>query len=84
MRPPKSAARRLAKEVGFSSATVHRIWQKFGLQPTGPSVSATAIFHASTVSLASAGLLARGRYSTCSPTIPMRPLLSAAHLSAVR
>jgi DNA-binding MurR/RpiR family transcriptional regulator len=30
---PKTAARRLAKEVGFSSATVHRIWQKYGLQP---------------------------------------------------
>jgi transposase len=25
--------RRLAKEVGLSSATVHRIWQKYGLQP---------------------------------------------------
>jgi transposase len=37
MRPPKAAthwsARRLAKEVGLSSATVHRIWQKYGLQP---------------------------------------------------
>jgi transposase len=37
MRPPKTAthwsARRLAKEVGLSSATVHRIWQKYGLQP---------------------------------------------------
>jgi len=34
---PKAAthwsARRLAKEVGLSSATVHRIWQKYGLQP---------------------------------------------------
>jgi transposase len=37
LRPPKVAthwsARRLAKEVGLSSATVHRIWQKYGLQP---------------------------------------------------
>jgi transposase len=37
MRPPKAAthwsARRLAKEVGLSPATVHRIWQKYGLQP---------------------------------------------------
>src|SRR5579863_8203973 len=37
MRPPKTAthwsARRLAKEVGLSRATVHRIWQKYGLQP---------------------------------------------------
>ncbi len=37
MRPPKVAthwsARRLAKQVGLSSATVHRIWQKYGLQP---------------------------------------------------
>jgi transposase len=37
MRPPKTAthwsARRLAKEVGLSPATVHRIWQKYGLQP---------------------------------------------------
>jgi transposase len=37
MRPPKTAthwsARRLAKQVGLSSATVHRIWQKYGLQP---------------------------------------------------
>jgi transposase len=37
LRKPKSAthwsARRLAKEVGLSSATVHRIWQKYGLQP---------------------------------------------------
>jgi transposase len=37
MRPPKTAthwsARRLAKEVGLSAATVHRIWQKYGLQP---------------------------------------------------
>jgi hypothetical protein len=37
LRKPKSAtrlsARRLAKEVGWSSATVHRIWQKYGLQP---------------------------------------------------
>lgn len=27
------SARRLAKEVGLSAATVHRIWQKYGLQP---------------------------------------------------
>jgi transposase len=27
------SARRLAKEVGLSHATVHRIWQKHGLQP---------------------------------------------------
>jgi transposase len=37
MRTPKAAthwsARRLAKEVGLSSASVHRIWQKYGLQP---------------------------------------------------
>ncbi len=37
LRPPKAAthwsARRLAKEVGLSSATVHRIWKKYGLQP---------------------------------------------------
>jgi transposase len=37
MRSPKAAthwsARRLAKEVGLSAATVHRIWQKYGLQP---------------------------------------------------
>ena len=37
MRPPKHAthwsARRLAKEVGLSCMTVHRIWQKYGLQP---------------------------------------------------
>ena len=37
MRPPKAAthwsARRLAKEVGLSPATVHRIWQKYGLPP---------------------------------------------------
>src|SRR5574341_183608 len=37
LRPPKVAthwsARRLAKQVGLSSATVHRIWQKYGLQP---------------------------------------------------
>jgi transposase len=37
MRPPQTAthwsARRLAKEVGLSPATVHRIWQKYGLQP---------------------------------------------------
>ncbi len=36
-RRPKAAthwsARRLAKVVGLSSATVHRIWQKYGLQP---------------------------------------------------
>jgi transposase len=37
MRRPKTAthwsARRLAKTVGVSAATVHRIWQKYGLQP---------------------------------------------------
>ena len=37
MRKPKTAthwsARRLAKEVGLSPATVHRIWKKYGLQP---------------------------------------------------
>jgi transposase len=37
MRRPQSAthwsARRPAKEVGLSPATVHRIWQKYGLQP---------------------------------------------------
>ena len=37
LRKPKpgthGSARRLAKEVGWSSATVHRIWQKYGLQP---------------------------------------------------
>jgi len=37
MRAPKAAtqwsARRLAKQVGFSHATVHRIWQKHDLQP---------------------------------------------------
>src|SRR5262249_7020685 len=37
LRKPKVAthwsARRLAKEVGLSPATVHRIWQKYGLQP---------------------------------------------------
>jgi transposase len=37
MRPPKAAthwsARRLAKEVNLSPATVHRVWQKYGLQP---------------------------------------------------
>lgn len=37
LRRPKAAthwsARRLAKEVGLSPATVHRIWQKHGLQP---------------------------------------------------
>lgn len=37
MRAPKAAthwsARRLAKEVGLSHATVHRIWQKHDLQP---------------------------------------------------
>ena len=37
LRKPKTAthwsARRLAKEVGLSAATVHRIWQKYGLQP---------------------------------------------------
>src|SRR6516162_1438300 len=37
LRKPKTAThwsgRRLAKEVGLSAATVHRIWQKYGLQP---------------------------------------------------
>src|SRR5216684_4999659 len=37
LRKPKAAthwsARRLAKEVGLSPASVHRIWQKYGLQP---------------------------------------------------
>src|SRR5262249_57097512 len=37
LRKPKTArhwsGRRLAKEVGLSAATVHRIWQKYGLQP---------------------------------------------------
>jgi transposase len=37
LRKPKAAthwsARRLAKEVRLSPATVHRIWQKYGLQP---------------------------------------------------
>src|SRR5262249_37960490 len=37
LRKPKAAthwsARRLAKGVGLSAATVHRIWQKYGLQP---------------------------------------------------
>ena len=37
LRKPNAAthwsARRLAKQVGLSSATVHRIWQKYGLQP---------------------------------------------------
>ncbi len=37
MRSPKHAthwsARRLAKEVGVSFLTVHRIWRKYGLQP---------------------------------------------------
>jgi transposase len=37
LRKPKVAthwsARRLAKEVGLSSATVHRLWQKYALQP---------------------------------------------------
>lgn len=37
LRSPKTtthwSARRLAKEVGLSSATVHRIWKKYGLQP---------------------------------------------------
>jgi transposase len=35
-KPPDAthwSARRLAKEVGLSPATVHRIWQKYGLQP---------------------------------------------------
>jgi transposase len=37
MRTPKAAThwstRRLAQEVGLSRATVHRIWQQYGLQP---------------------------------------------------
>lgn len=37
LRKPKAAthwsARRLAREVGLSPASVHRIWQKYGLQP---------------------------------------------------
>jgi transposase len=37
MRHPRAAthwsARRLARQVGLSSATVHRIWKKYGLQP---------------------------------------------------
>jgi transposase len=37
LRTPKNAThwsvRRLAREVGVPSATVHRIWQKYGLQP---------------------------------------------------
>jgi transposase len=37
LRPPTTgthwSARRLAKQVGLSPATVHRIWQKHGLQP---------------------------------------------------
>jgi len=37
MRPPKTAtdwsSRRLAKQVRLSPPTVHRIWQKYGLQP---------------------------------------------------
>jgi transposase len=37
LRKPQAAthwsARRLAKAVGLSSATVHRMWQKYGLQP---------------------------------------------------
>jgi hypothetical protein len=37
LRKPRAAthwsARRLAKEVGLSAATVHRIWRKYGLQP---------------------------------------------------
>lgn len=37
LRKPKAAshwsARRLAEEVGLSAATIHRIWQKYGLQP---------------------------------------------------
>jgi hypothetical protein len=42
LRKPKTAThwsvRRLAKEVRLSSATVHRIWQKYGLQPhAGPT-----------------------------------------------
>ena len=30
---PIGARGALAKEVGLSAATVHRIWQKYGLQP---------------------------------------------------
>jgi transcriptional regulator of acetoin/glycerol metabolism len=37
LRKPAAAThwstRRLAKEVGLSRASVHRIWQKYGLQP---------------------------------------------------
>lgn len=37
LKPPSSAthwsARRLARQMGLSKATVHRIWQKYGLQP---------------------------------------------------
>jgi len=37
LRKPKEAThwstRRLAKEVGLSRASIHRIWQKYGLQP---------------------------------------------------
>ena len=37
LRKPKTAthwsARRLAKEVGISHVSVHRIWRKYGLQP---------------------------------------------------
>src|ERR1700745_3725700 len=37
LRTPKAAthwsARRLAKGLGLSAATAHRIWQKYGLQP---------------------------------------------------
>ena len=37
LKPPSSAthwsARRLARQVGLSKDTVHRIWQKYGLQP---------------------------------------------------
>ena len=37
LRKPRNAthwsARRLAKEVGWSKTAVHRIWQKYGLQP---------------------------------------------------
>ena len=37
LRRPKAAthwsARRLAQQVGLSAATVHRLWQKYGLQP---------------------------------------------------
>jgi len=37
LKPPKNgthwSARRLAQQVGLSPATVHRIWQKHGLQP---------------------------------------------------